>query len=523
MEGLDVVYYGINDLGTRWQIKSLVEEYIGNSDFEEWFENTIKSSIETLDEYISNLKVKVILQCAEMLPYIINKEFKTTLKGFYTRFESGVTVKQINIKLIRYINCNSQHIWTLEDCEVISETLKFILEFKGFKAWDIVINNDKCVHYLGFNHFNKTQNVLKNVDRHLHKKFIEKILFPLKIHAGLDTQLDIVKAIKATYKEVADEYENVVMEYVHSKDFIEIDSYQKQIIIKRIIDSKCFNNKNEILLNAMLLEINDEVSSSISGSERSITISSEKYMNEIQSIEDFREKIFHLLYEKHVSLLHLMMVESKEFSITDVGIYNGIIKNRYKNSTLMKISHIKMQMQVNTLALIKSYSDEFWDELSNVSNDVICITGISDFLLKDILDVRFLMENEKYFITGTFLTQIVERLLRELYFRLEYDVVGILKSSNFTLKNLLEQDHEQNPLTKLFEVKELEALNFFLNDRENGENIRNNIAHYITEVTDINEIDIIFLLDILMFILLKVDYQGVEFEKKVIVKGKGDI
>ncbi|WP_294188841.1 hypothetical protein [uncultured Clostridium sp.] len=514
MEGLDITYYGINDLGTQWQIKSLVEEYIGNSAFEEWFENTIKSSIETLNEYINNLKVKVILQCAEILPYIISEEYKTTLNEFYSRFESIVTVKQIDIKLIKYINCNSQHIWECDNYEAISETLKFILEFKGFKAWDIVINNDKCVHYLGFNHFNKTQNILKNIDRNLHKKFIEKILFPLKIHAGLETQLDIVKSIKATYKDVAEEYENIVMEYLHSKDFIEIDSYQKQIIIKKIIDSRCFNNKNEILLNAMLLEINDEVSSSISGRGMSITISSKKYMNEIQSIEDFREKIFCLLYEQHVSLLHLMMVESEELSITDIGIYNGITKNRYKNSTLMKINHIKMQMQVNSIALIKSYSDEFWNELSSIINDVISITGISDFLSKDICDVRFLIENEKYFILGTFLVQIIERLLRELYFKLEYDVVGILKSSNFTLKNLLEQDDEQNPLTKLFEVKELEALNFFLNDRENGENLRNKLAHYTINTSQVSEMDVIFLLNILLFILLKVDYQGVAYENK---------
>lgn len=514
MEGLDVVYYGINDLGTRWQIKSLVEEYIGNSTFEEWFENTIKLSISTFDDYISNLKAKVILQCAEMLPYIINEEYKNTLNKFYSRVESDVTVKQIDIKLIKYINCNSQHIWDCDDCRVISETLKFILEFKGFKAWDIVINNDKCVHYLGFNHFNKTQNVLKNIDRDLHKKFIGKILFPFKIHAELETQLDIVKAIKNTYKDVAEEYENVVMEYLNSKDFIEIDSYQKQIIIKNIIDSRCFNNKNEILLNAILLEINDEVSSSISDRGRPITISSQKYMNEIQNIEDFREKIFCLLYEQNVSLLHLMMVESDELSITDIGIYNGITKNRYKNSTLMKISYVKMQMQVNTLALIKSYSDEFWNELSRIINDVITITGISDFLLKDILDIRFLIENEKCFILGTFLTQIIERLLRELYFKLEYDVVGALKSSNFTLKNLLEQDDEQNPLTKLFEVKELEALNFFLNDRENGENIRNKLAHYTINTSEVNEMHLIFLLDILLFILLKVDYQGVVFENR---------
>lgn len=65
---------------------------------------------------------------------------------------------------------------------------------------------------------------------------------------------------------------------------------------------------------------------------------------------------------------------------------------------------------------------------------------------------------------------------------------------------------------KLFSKNEINALNFFLNDRENGENIRNKLAHYTINASEVDEMDIIFLLDILLFILLKVDYQGVVFE-----------
>lgn len=507
MEGIDIAYYG-----TRWQIKSLVEKYIGNSVFEKWFENIINSPIEKLDEYINNLKVKVILQCAELLPCINNQEYKITLNKFYSKVESYVTIKEIDEKLIRYINCNSQYIWDCDDYEVIAESLKFILELNGFKGWDILINNEKCVHYLGFNHFDKVQKILKRVDKELQKKFIRKILFPFKIHAGLEEQLDIVKAIKVNYKDIAEEYETIVMAYLEGSDFIEIDSYQKQTIVKKIIESRCFDNRNEILLNTMLLKINDEVSKIISNNGKQIIISSEKYLDTIQQVDDFRDKIFLLIYEKHVSLFHLMMIERQENSIIDLISYNEGGKNKYKNSTLRNIHFIKSNIVINSMSLIKNYEEKFWKELSKLSGEVIDITGITYFLKEDIKDIRFLIDNKKYFMAGTFLTQIIERLLRELYFKLEYDVVGVLKSSNFTLKYLLEQDEDQNPLTKLFEVKELEALSFFLNDRENGENIRNNIAHYIMDSADISEMDIIFLLDILMFILLKVDYQGIEFE-----------
>ncbi|MGL5352441.1 MAG: hypothetical protein ACRDA5_03855, partial [Clostridium sp.] len=130
MEGLDIKYYG-----ARYQINSFVEEYIGNSDFEEWFKETIKMDIETVDEYINNLKVKVILQLAELLPDIESEEYKIILNKFYSKAEKLATVKDINIKLIKFINANSQCIWEYDDAEVVSESLNFILTINKFKGW----------------------------------------------------------------------------------------------------------------------------------------------------------------------------------------------------------------------------------------------------------------------------------------------------------------------------------------------------------------------------------------------------
>ena len=67
---------------------------------------------------------------------------------------------------------------------------------------------------------------------------------------------------------------------------------------------------------------------------------------------------------------------------------------------------------------------------------------------------------------------------------------------------------------RLFTKEEIKALGYFLNDRDNGENIRNELAHYIVDKSKVSENQILILFDILLFILLKIDYRGVIFEEK---------
>ena len=79
---------------------------------------------------------------------------------------------------------------------------------------------------------------------------------------------------------------------------------------------------------------------------------------------------------------------------------------------------------------------------------------------------------------------------------------------------LLKEDEDKNPLMRLFTKEEIKALGYFLNDRDNGENIRNELAHYIVDKSKVSENQILILFDILLFILLKIDYRGVIFEEK---------
>ena len=507
-------YYGINDLATQWEIKSLIEEKIGNQEFEKWIDDTLKLPITTLDEFIDNMNVRVILQYQEFIDYLNSDEYKQILEKFYYKISKISTIKDIDLKLIKYINVNIKEILSVEDKSIKSETLQFILQKRGFVGWQTVIDDYDSVEYLGFNYFDETQKILKNVDKKLHYQFIRRILFPIKIHCGLESQLEIVNSIRTAYSDIAEEYESIVMDYLESDDFNKLDCYYRSTIVNTLLNGKCFTNKSQISLNNKLANINIECDKKINSNGEKIIISSERYMEAIQNIESFREKILMLIYEGRFSLFELMMIESEETSLIDLVNYKGIKNNKYKNSTLRNIKYIKYNISINTLALINNYPLEFWNEVKSLVNDVEVLSNISEFILVDIEKIEFLMDNDEYFIAATHLTQIIERLLRELYFSIEYGVVGFLKTSNLTLGSLLKDNEEKNSLMKLFNKNEINALNFFLNDRENGENIRNKLAHYTINIGEVDEMDTIFLLDILLFILLKVDYQGVVFENR---------
>lgn len=76
-------YYGINDLATQWEIKSLIEEKIGNQEFDKWIDDTLKSPITTLDEFVANMNARAILQYQEVIDYLNSDEYKQILEVLF--------------------------------------------------------------------------------------------------------------------------------------------------------------------------------------------------------------------------------------------------------------------------------------------------------------------------------------------------------------------------------------------------------------------------------------------------------
>lgn len=362
---------------------------------------------------------------------------------------------------------------------------------------------------------------MKKIDEQLEYRFIEKLLFPINILGWVKYQMDVCKKVCKSHSDLAEKFEKELIDKLQEDFFKQLNILDKISIIKKILDSKCLSEKNQILVNSLLRIAESEISkdsfSNINCISREEIITSEKYMKDIKSIYNFRDKMFMIVNEEHgVSWFSIMMFDNQIPSISDIFVYNGITNNKYKNSTLMRINKIKSQMMINTASLINAYKNEFWTELNRLVEDVEQLSKITVYLNDDLKDIRFLLDNKKWFIASTFLSQMIERLLRELFFRLEYGVAGFTRDANFSLSKLVGKDEDKNSLvlTKLFNAYELNALSYFLNDRDNGENIRNVLAHYTVNKCDIDQKEALFLLDIVLFILLKVYYNGVAFEEK---------
>lgn len=138
------------------------------------------------------------------------------------------------------------------------------------------------------------------------------------------------------------------------------------------------------------------------------------------------------------------------------------------------------------------------------------------FLKSDLQKIKKLFYDEEYFLASLYMTLLIERMLRELYLKLTYDVVGIFKEASFTLGEMLNftASPEINKLRLLFSKEELETMEYFLTNKEYGMNLRNRLAHYNINSEEVDITHFSILMHIFIFILVKIDYQGLAFDNE---------
>ena len=191
-------------------------------------------------------------------------------------------------------------------------------------------------------------------------------------------------------------------------------------------------------------------------------------------------------------------------TILDVlTVLDGVNHEKYsKASFYINFRNYDSFINVDTKYLMDKYKEVFWTELSNLVSGVEESTKIGGFLNRDINKLHILLSESNYFLAASFLTQIIERLLRESLFKLLYDVTCLLKVPKVTLGTILRKDSELN---KLFTNEEIETLDYYLINNEYGRNLRNKLAHYNIDSDEVNEDICICLLHILIFILVKIE------------------
>ena len=324
-----------NSFSAILDLKDLIEEEFEDDNFKEWIKKVISKDINSIEDYKENLQVNVIFKYGSYGELLKEGEYKVKFENFYLWLSQYTDLKQIEGKLFKYINSSGNDIWINEDNILKKATLEIILGKKGYKNWSGFIENIEPIISLGYYNFHDIQSILKKVDKKLEHSFVEKLLFPINVLGALRYQLDICKLVQNNHSDLADKFQTELIEILNSKLPNNLNVFDKRFILNQVLESGCLTPKNEMIVNSLLDRTEqlkyEFLKNNMNGIVREEKISSDQYIENIKDIDNFRDKMFALVFEYGISWFHVMMVESKTSSIFDSMTYNSIINNNISN------------------------------------------------------------------------------------------------------------------------------------------------------------------------------------------------
>ncbi|EST11995.1 hypothetical protein P343_09875 [Sporolactobacillus laevolacticus DSM 442] len=513
-EKYSVKNYGINDLATGMQFKNLLEDLkSGRDEFYESVLSVVQKEPTSILDYESLLKIKVVFEYRELIKFISNEELKKNLIEFYTEPRiQKISNNELKAPIIRFINLHATEIFSNDDYDIKNETLKLCVTYtKGIQCWNEIINTTD--DFLLRSHFDSIFEALKSTK--IKVELVKKVLFPLSIR-DFDQQIEITMRIEMVFEEEYKKFKEEIILFLDSAEFKAANNIVQIKFMKDVLGYRILGLKGEIFIKERL-NAAEEILNKSKGGYQTVT-NSEKYA-ELETIcKDFSDKFYFLTYIELFSIYQFMQYESKDVSMLDfvTNIDLGTNHGKYsRGSFFVKFRKCKTQFILNTMYLMGKYKANFWQELIMYAEKVQDFTGISPFLKAHLTLVERLLNEKDYFSGSLSMSLIIERFLREIYLKLTYDVVGIFKEARFTLGDLLRFDlnTSNNKLRLLFSKEELETMDYFLTNNDYGMNMRNNLAHYNINAEDVDITYFSILMHIFIFILVKIDYQGLVFEK----------
>lgn len=505
LQDYSIVYYGLDDIVTGVYIKKIIDDYREKDNYIECLIQLAQNDIETLENYKEILKLRVILEYESIIPYINSEVYQEELKSFYSKLgEANINGNLIKGKILRYVSQSVIEIFNGNEFDIQQETLKVCIKFPPAQnVWKEI--TARANNLLLFKWFNEIYGVLQS------KNFgdeaivvINRVLFPISAKRN-DEKIGIVLQIKNSYKTIFENFTRELSAYFDSEEFRHLNIMEQVKMLRGTLGSKILGVEGEIHLKAKLEQAEKIHYEELKRTGHVYEYTSEIFASVEKNHEDFREKFYQLTHREDVSRYQLMQTEVPQAAtILDVlTVLDGVNHEKYsKASFYINFRNYDSFINVDTKYLMDKYKEVFWTELSNLVSGVEESTKIGGFLNRDINKLHILLSESNYFLAASFLTQIIERLLRESLFKLLYDVTCLLKVPKVTLGTILRKDSELN---KLFTNEEIETLDYYLINNEYGRNLRNKLAHYNIDSDEVNEDICICLLHILIFILVKIE------------------
>lgn len=367
--------------------------------------------------------------------------------------------------------------------------------------------------------FEDLYKVLKK-EQEVIETLIKSVLFPIS-NMNFNRQMDIALSIRDKFETEFSTYQQELFDYFESKEFNELTSMNQVKELRDVLSKRFLGIKGEILLKEKLAIAEEKMRSDLEDSMHVYEVSSEEFAKIESQYSDFREKLYLLTFIETNSFYQVIQRQSNKnegFGLLYlIGTLDGIAHEKYgKAGFAIKFRNYISVMYVNTMYLINHYEKHFWESLMELVCDVTEFSkGIELFLINDLHKLENLFDSKDYFLISTFLVQILERLLREIYLKIEFGMVDVLREAKYQLGTIL-KTHDNSVLRKLCAEEELETIDYFLVNDEYGWNLRNRLAHYNINSDDVSDQYCIQLIHIMIFILVKIDYQGGLFEEKTI-------
>lgn len=499
-ESIDLTYYGINDMGTGFEMSSIVE---AKAPIVEFYNNHHGMEINTLEDYVDyNYAVKVS-KMEEIIPNIIDEnkrllfgEVVTVVKAYLETINRGKIIKFINgnheILFIHY-----DHILYLSDV-----TLSLMKQYMGGIKKDVVIYIVLNHAYLIVSYYDVFSEVLEK-DEDIRKLLLEENIIGELFYQRQDLVQKMLerfhqKKILANHEDVIDRLAEIVEGKY--RDINDDNFLANEVCIRSFVD---FLSKIKHVKANQFKKYHDDVSERMgdylrrNGQSSTFEIPVGEILKYLKGIENWE---YRLLFVSHASR-DGRVCSRLDFPSEGKKNLMDFVSTNHKEDDYYTASHIH-KLDINTLVgECTVHGILFEDELFEQSRN--CLQGYVGAICelkqwekedyygdieilyqmlyicrqtKDIEDVNF--ERGISYGTCTFMCGFMEKLLRNIYVDENKNNIYI-DESQVTLGQLLRDD--RGTMGNIFGEYHLKHLRYYLStdtEKKIGLNYRNALDHY---------------------------------------------
>lgn len=512
-------------MSTSYSLKNLLE----NKEFIlQYYKNDFKNDLGDINDFINYIFLKIMLEfkeCSDLLKNDAKKELNELLE------ELNIINKNILVRnLIKFLKDNYNNVFYNKCNEFISYDVKIWyvkLSLNYPEVFDEIIIK-KLIDDETILIFDYYSNIKKRLSKNLKKKLflekesLEKILkyrsteFFKFILPGFEENLKI-EVLNKLYNIYSDRSELFFEKKEQSIGWIILQDLEllypiyyksKNYFSKEILEKK---KKVSSMLSTLLIESEtikskDFIVSSKTYSEYLNILRNKNIDSNVQHLT-----ITHFFEKKIISKLEFCSKNYKK-SFIDFGSSNIPNNDFFSTGKILEIDNFIFQEYTNLTVWLYDADNRkyFFDNLlqivkQNYANLLINIseTEIDDdfealnYCLTDIFNSKK-NHNYNYFTSVFFVISLLEKILRNIYIKVEKD--GFFNSSSATYSLILKSEN----MRKLIGNETIKWLKYYLiGEEEVGINYRNRIAHFTKiKIGDVSEMD---LLKILYLFILTVN------------------